>query len=72
MFKYIWIIMLGCIDIVWIIVSVIEIIRAMNMMLKNKCYNIFDFFLEVEDYATGCIFAHLLLLFMSSLIMWLI
>ena len=69
--KYIWIIMLAVVDIVWIIASVVEFIRAINVMLKWKCCSVFEwidgFLLEVEDYATGCLFTHMFILFLISL-----
>ena len=68
--KYIWIIMLAVVDIVWIIASVVEFIRAINVMLKWKCRSVFEwidsFLFEVDDYATGCLLTHIFILFLIS------
>lgn len=73
--KYIWIVMLACIDIIWIITSVYEYIRTIKVMCKIKRRTVFewldDFLFEAEDYSTACIFTHLFILFMFSFVVWL-
>lgn len=63
--------MLAVVDIVWIIASVVEFIRTINVMLKWKCRSVFEwidsFLSEVDDYATGCLFTHIFILFLISL-----
>ena len=69
--KYIWIIMLAVIDAVWIIASIREFIRAAIVVSKWKCDSLFewidDFMSEVEDYAHACLWAHVFILFVYSL-----
>lgn len=69
--KYIWIVMLMVIDAIWIVASVIEFSRAVNVTLKWKYDStldlINDLLTEVEDYATGCLFTHVFALFLISL-----
>lgn len=72
--KYIWIIMLAIIDAVWIIASIREFIRAVKIASKWEFNSIFDciddFMLEVEDYAHGCFWLHVLFVFFYSLILY--
>lgn len=72
--KYLWIIMLAVIDIIWIIASVREFIRALIVASKWEFNSVFecidDFMLEVEDYAHGCLWAHALFVFFYSLILF--
>lgn len=74
--KYVWIIMLVVIDAIWIEMSVVEFSRAVNVIPKRKCSSIFewidDLLVEVEDYATGCLFAHIFALFLISLCTFLV
>lgn len=74
--KYIWIVMLMVIDAIWIVASVIEFSRAVNVTLKWKYDStldlINDLLTEVEDYATGCLFAHIFALFLISLCTFLV
>ena len=69
--KYIWIIMLAVIDIIWIIASVREFIRAVKVASKWEFNSVFecidDFMREVEDYAHACLWSHVFFLFVYSL-----
>lgn len=68
--KYIWIIMLAAIDAFWIIASIREFIRALIVASKWEFSSfsefIDDFMSEVEDYAHGCFWAHVLFVFIYS------
>lgn len=68
--KYLWIIMLAVIDIIWIIASIWEIIRAAIVVSKWKCDSLFewidDFIFDVEDWAHACAWTHILILFIYS------
>lgn len=72
--KYIWIIMLAAIDVIWIIASIREFIRALIVVSKWEFNSVFefidDFMSEVEDYAHTCVWGHILILFMYSLILF--
>lgn len=72
--KYLWIIMLAIIDIIWIIASIREFIRALIVASKWEFSSfsefIDDFMTEVEDYAHGCLWAHVLFVFFYSLILF--
>ena len=63
--------MLVIIDAIWIMASVIEFSRAVNVTLKWKhdytLDSINNLLIEVEDYATGCLFTHIFALFLISL-----
>lgn len=68
--KYIWIIMLAIIDAVWIIATILEIIRAVKVIKQWDCDSLFDwiynFMFDVEGWAKGCISVHVLMLFAYS------
>lgn len=69
--KYLWIIMLAAIDALWIIASIREFVRALIVASKWE-YSSFsefidDFIIEVEDYAHGCFWSHVLFVFVYSL-----
>lgn len=72
--KYIWIIMLAAIDAFWIIASIREFIRALIVASKWEFSSFFefidDFMSEVEDYAHGCFWSHVFILFVYSLILF--
>ena len=75
--KYIWIIMLVVIDVIWIIASVLEIVRGTIEAIlwsKKNHYSLFDFidswFTEIEDFAHGCLWGHILILFLYSLFLF--
>lgn len=72
--KYLWIIMLAVIDIIWIIASIREFIRAVKIASKWEFNSIFDciddFMSEVEDWAHGCVWANVLFVFFYSLILF--
>lgn len=72
--KYLWIIMLAVIDIIWIIASIREFIRALIVISKWGFSSFFefidDFITEVEDWAHGCVWIHVLFVFFYSLILY--
>lgn len=51
--KYLWIIMLAAIDVIWIIATILEIIRAVKVIKQWDCDSLFDwiynFMFDVED-----------------------
>lgn len=59
--KYLWIIILIIIDIIWFIVSLIDFIKTAR---RTKINHILD---ELEDYTTSFMILHLIGLFVYSL-----
>lgn len=59
--KYIWIVMLIIIDIIWLIASVVDFIETVR---RFRLKYIFE---ALEEYTVGFIVLHLLVLFVISL-----
>lgn len=72
--KYLWIIMLAVIYAVWIIASIREFIRAVMVESKWKHNSVLEYIddvmSEVKNYAHGCVLAHILFLFLYSLLLY--
>lgn len=57
--KYVWIIMLAIADLIWIVTSVVDIVRS----IKGK--------LKFDPITKACIVANIMFLFLTSFFMWL-
>lgn len=63
--KYVWIVTLAILDVIWWIASIKEFIRAYKAVEVKR-----EVFGEMEDYASACIGAHIFGLWLMSLMMW--
>lgn len=75
--KYIWILMLISVDVIWLISSIINIIYAIryakNKSQKNNIYDfIFNMIYELDTSVIGFIVTHLIILFAISLAIWIV
>jgi len=73
--KYVWIWMLALIDAVWLISSIVDVVRTVKYVKKHRVYsNVGDFVNctidELEEYTVQCVAWHILVLFVASLIIW--
>ena len=73
--RYVWIWMLLGIDAVWLISSIVDVVKTVRFVKKNKQYDsIGDFMdcmiVELEESTIGFIALHLFVLFVVSFITW--
>lgn len=73
--KYVWIWILLGIYVIWLISSIVDVVRAVRQVKNNRWYDGIGDFIdcmleELEEYTVVFVAAHLFLLFMVSLATW--
>lgn len=73
--KYVWIWMLLGFDVVWLISSIVDVVKTVRFVKKHRQYDsVGDFIIcmaeELEESTVGFIALHLFVLFVVSLITW--
>ena len=73
--RYIWIWILLGIDVIWLISSIMDVVRAVRYVKNNRRYGSIGDFIncmleELEESTVGFIALHIFVLFIVSLITW--
>lgn len=73
--KYVWIWMLAVIDVIWLVLSIVDVVRTVKYVKEHEQYdsvgNFIDCMLEeLKESTVGFIALHIFVLFIVSLITW--
>lgn len=73
--KYIWIWMLVVIDMVWLISSIVDVVRTVKYVKEHEQYESVGDFIdcmleELGEFTIGFVALHILVLFIVSFLTW--